>query len=214
MVSVGILGGTFDPPHNGHILLAVAAMREFSFDKFLFIPAADPPHKQGRDIERAEHRLVMLNMIVSDLPGTVVSEIEQFRSGPSYTVDTLTDLKNTIGSDSVLSFVIGSDAFMEIETWHHWNEVIVLTNFIVAMRKGDTVKQLGAVFARAGFHPDRNASSWSQADTGSKIYFLSVDIPDISSTAIRKRISKGGGDWKKMVPGSVASYIERHGLYR
>lgn len=189
MARIGILGGTFDPPHNGHIAIARAALKELGLDKILFIPAKIPPHKTKQHITSPEHRLNMLRLATSQINGFEVSDIEIKRSGPSFTVDTLEQL-HAADPGAKLILIVGADNVTEIEGWYEPETIAGLAS-IAAAPRGD--------FPLMGKFADR-------------IIFFSMPPTDISSSDIRNKVN-AGRPINGLVPPDVADYIIKHGLY-
>ncbi len=213
MRRIGLLGGTFDPVHHGHLELAHKVLLHFGLDRIIFIPAAQPPHKNGALVCGVEHRLQMLNLAISGHPGFELSTIEISRDQVSYTFDTIRQLETTGGSAVRYHFIIGYDALAEIETWYRWADLLGTTNFIVAVRPGFSLKQIERLLKRNGFSPDEmNADRWVGGLHGNEVLFLSSEIRDISSTEIRQRIA-AGEEWAELVRPGVADYISSNRLY-
>lgn len=194
MRAVGVLGGSFDPVHYGHLALARSALRHFSFDPLLLIPAGAPPHKSQTVNAPPRHRLAMLKRAVAETGlSAEVRDSEMVRAGPSYTIDTLYALRAEFPGREIC-FVIGSDNLAEIITWHRWREILPLTIFCVAHRPGyDLV--VPPDLAMATIRP-----------------FPSPEV-DISSSEIRRRL-RAGESCENLAPKSVLAYIREHGLYR
>lgn len=213
MSVVGLLGGTFNPVHNGHLQLAEGALIEGGLDSIMFIPAAHPPHKGEFNIIAVQHRLRMLQLAVSGYEYYHVSTLELDRSHPSYTIHTLNTLRDITEIDTVYHFIIGGDAFLEIETWFHWQEVIHTTNFMLAHRSGHAHDDVEILLVRNGFAPlDDDQKIWKHHQYGNVVRFLICQIDDISSSDIRKlRSSKK--PWNHLVPNSVGRYIVNNSLY-
>lgn len=213
MSVVGLFGGTFNPVHNGHLQLADGALTEGGMDSIMFIPAARPPHKGDSDIIAVQHRLKMLQLAICGYKHYSVSRLELDRPYPSYTIHTLKNLREVNEIDTVYHFIIGADAFLEIETWYQWQEVIHTTNFMLAQRSGHTHDDIEHLLGRNGFVPiGDDKKIWKHHDYGNKIRFLSRQIDDISSSDIRKlRATKKS--WKHLLPKSVGLYIENNSLY-
>src|SRR5687768_130859 len=133
---VGLIGGTFDPVHLGHLVIAEHARHERQLDLVVFVPAKSPPHKQGRDVTPAEHRLAMVNLAVAANPCFFGSRIELEREGPSYSVLTLRDFLAAGAEPDRLFFITGGDAMLDILTWHRHEEAIRLATFLAAARPG------------------------------------------------------------------------------
>ena len=197
---VGILGGTFDPIHVGHLMTAEAVRDEYHLDKVIFIPAAVPPHKQNQDVTEAMHRYVMTVLATCSNPNFEVSDIEMNRTGPSYTIDTIRELLERFGEDTEFYFITGADAIQEIHTWDRIEELLEMCHFIGASRQGclPDVNQIKASFGELGKR---------------KIHRLETPELEISSTDIRNRIKKGYSI-KYIVPTAVEQYIYKQGLYR
>ena len=197
---VGILGGTFDPIHVGHLMTAEAVRDEYHLDKVIFIPAAVPPHKQNQDVTEAMHRYVMTVLATCSNPNFEVSDIEMNRPGPSYTIDTIRELLERFGEDTEFYFITGADAIQEIHTWDRIEELLEMCHFIGASRQGCL--------------PDVNQIKTSFGELGKrKIHRLETPELEISSTDIRNRIKKGYSI-KYIVPTAVEQYIYKQGLYR
>ena len=194
---LGILGGTFDPIHLGHVAAAAAAQSALSLDSILLIPSRIPPHRTQPATASAEDRYAMTELVAADRPGWLVSRIELDREGPSYTYDTLVELGK---HQSQIFFITGSDAFAEIATWHRYPAVLELANFVVVSRPGITLDSLR----------ERVPSLCSEQ---SRVILVEAHTPDVSSTEIRRR-ARAGESLSGLVPDRVARYISAHGLYR
>ncbi len=212
MQKIGLLGGTFDPVHNGHLQLGDRVLENYNLDKILFIPASTPPHK-NEAVSAVGHRLQMLKLAISGNRRFDFSEIEISRQKVSYTFDTIQELKSCGGTGVLYHFIIGYDALSEIETWYRWQDLLVVTNFIVAVRPGFSLKEIEQLLERNGFSPeDGGADRWIGEQTGNEILFLAGQIADISSTEIRSRIASRK-PWADLVPPLVADYIISNRLY-
>jgi nicotinate-nucleotide adenylyltransferase len=213
MTRVGLLGGTFDPIHNGHLQLAEAAMRICGMDQILFVPAGHPPHKNEAIVCDIAHRLQMLELGIAGIKGFGISEIEIRRKAPSYTIDTIRRLQERSGPDIENYFIIGFDAMLEIETWYRWQELLRSTDFIVAIRPGFSLEQIQKLFARNGFYRQpQKEDCWVHGIGNNRVYLLMEPIVDVSSTEIRQRM-KDNRHWHHLVPEPVSAYIEGHNLY-
>ena len=197
---IGLMGGTFDPVHHGHLLMAEAVREQYGLDKVLFIPAAQPPHKQGRKVAPAYMRLLMTEMAVCDNPYFEVSQIELHREGPSYSVDTLRELRSLHGSETEFYFITGADAVNELATWHEPEELLRLCHFIAATRQG------------CALNLPRLRRELGERVVRERIHELSTPELEISSTNIRARI-RVGLSIKYLVPGTVEAFIYKEGLY-
>ncbi len=208
---VGILGGTFDPIHYGHLELAEAAGRLFSLDEIVLIPAAVPPHKLHRQITPFAHRIAMLNLAVQKNTTFHVSSIEQLLSTPSYTIDTLRHIQLHSVENRALYFIIGADAFMDIESWKQYKDVLKICHFIVFTRKGNKKEKLYYLLEHLGYQ--QNADSWFNGKTKRYVHTSSHSLPVLSSSIIRKRIGRGETT-TAMLPSDVIQYIVTHELYK
>jgi nicotinate-nucleotide adenylyltransferase len=190
--SLGILGGTFDPPHIGHLIAAQDVRTALSLGRVLFVPAAEPPHKRGQAVTPAALRLAMLRAAVADVDGFDVSDIELRREGPSYSVDTLRQLRAS-NPETRLFFIIGADQFRELHTWHAPEEVARLARLVV--------------MDRGNLTPENMASPLDvEYET------VRVTRVDVSSTLLRGRV-KANEPIRFLVPAAVEEIIRREGLY-
>lgn len=197
---LGVLGGTFDPPHLGHLILAEEARTRLQLQSVLFVPAGDPWRKADQRVTSAEHRLAMVRLMVALDPGFEVSTIEVEREGPSYTVDTLAALHRQHGPGLELYFILGEDALHDLTQWKEPARILSLARLAVAGRPGD--------------------EGWPGADLeaivpglSERIVPLAMPTIDVSSTGVRER-ARAGLSLRHLVPQSVEEYIRRHGLYR
>lgn len=197
---VGILGGTFDPIHVGHLMTAEAVRLEYKLDKVIFIPAAMPPHKLDQQVTEAIHRYTMTVLATVSNPYFEVSSIEMDRPGPSYTIDTIYQLLETCGDDTDFFFITGADTIQEIQTWDRIEELLGLCEFVAAKRPGclPNVDNIIEYFGDLGRE---------------RIHSLETPELEISSTDIRSRV-KRGYSIKYIVPTAVEHYIYKKGLYK
>ncbi|MCG2712019.1 MAG: nicotinate-nucleotide adenylyltransferase [Candidatus Omnitrophica bacterium] len=186
---VGILGGTFDPPHNGHILIAEAACAQLGLNQVLFIPSREPPHKKRPDIIDIELRYEMVKLALEGKPDFSVSRIEIEKSGVSYSVETLRSLKEA-EPDTQFYFIVGSDAIPELKTWRNIDKIFSLCKFAVAMRPGFKSYQV----------PYR-------------MIFLEGIFPDISSSRIRQML-RNGQAVEHLIGHAVCKFIKEKKLYQ
>ena len=147
---IGILGGTFDPVHTGHVDTALAAQRALALDRVLVLPSGTPPHRASPPAASRFHRFAMAALAVTGLPGLMVSDLEIGHTGPCYTFDTLARLHATGLAAAQIFFITGADAFAEIETWSRYPQVLEMANFVVVSRPGHPATALPAKTARAG----------------------------------------------------------------
>ncbi len=190
---IGVFGGSFDPPHNGHIGIATHAARQLGLDRTILVPSAVPPHKLDRDLSSPEDRLAMCELAVADVPGLSVSDVELRREGVSYTVDTLLELRGMFPG-SELFMLIGMDNYHEFHLWRDPERILELATVIVMDRPG---------YRTRGIEPN----------AGSRIRRVEVPQIDVSSTQIRRLVSIGE-PISGLVPRAVEEYIDAHRLYR
>ena len=207
---IGLLGGTFDPVHYGHLQLAELALVECGLDKVVFIPAAEPPHKNRTAVSSFGHRLAMLELATKDMMRFECNAIEGLLPKPSYTIDTLRVLQRYYHNDCHLHFMIGADAFLEILSWkEHW-DVLRSVYIILSRRKGYRGEQLADLLKSLGYTSDQGF--W-HADNGKKdIYILERTPGEQSSSGIRALIAKGQSV-ERFLPPAVKLYIEQNKLY-
>ena len=196
----GVLGGTFDPIHNGHVLAAEAAEQSLGLDTITLIPSHIPPHRLDPVGATAEDRYEMARLVAAEHPRWSASRIELDREGPSYTYDTLAQLAR---ESLQIFFITGADAFAEIATWSRYPAVLDLANFVVVSRPGITLDSLRARVPSA--FRDRPS-------TATRVILVEAQTPDISSTDIRRRV-RAGRSLSGFVPDPVARYIAEHRLY-
>jgi nicotinate-nucleotide adenylyltransferase len=203
-VKIGIMGGTFNPVHHGHLVAAGEALSQFNLDKVIFIPSGDPPHKNSSEETISEHRYLMTVIATSANKNFFVSRIEIDRKGKSYTVDTVRELKKIYGENTGLYFITGADAILEILTWKKTAEIMRLCSFIAATRPGYNISRIQDLQEKLFKETKKNVE---------KIFVMEVPALAISSTDIRKRVKeKRPIDY--LVPEGVSNYILKHGLYR
>ncbi|HET8977933.1 MAG TPA: nicotinate-nucleotide adenylyltransferase [Solirubrobacteraceae bacterium] len=195
---IGILGGTFNPPHVGHLICAQEAHRELGLDHVLFIPAGIPPHKQVEDEPGARHRLELCQLAADGDRRFVVSDAELRREGPSYTVDTLEELTSQ-SPDTQLFLILGADIAAGLPQWRAPERVLQLATVAIAKRRGTARSAVQhALDSLAG---------------GDRARFFEMPRIGISSTMVRRRV-RAGQPIRYFVPDAVMEYIETHGLYR
>jgi nicotinate-nucleotide adenylyltransferase len=208
---IGILGGTLDPIHVGHVDAAVAARAALTLGRVIVLPSRVPPHRQHQPLASPYHRFAMAALAVNPLDGIMVSDLELGASGPSYTADTLARLREWGLTPSQIFFITGADAFAEIATWHRYPDVLDLAQFVVVSRPGHPVSSLRERL------PDlaprmREDSSSHITDENTLIFLVNAPTPDVSSTEIRRRMREGES-LRGLVPPAVEEHILRHSLY-
>ena len=195
---VGIFGGTFDPIHMGHLIVAETIMDEFHLDKVVFIPAAVPPHKLDKQISPAKHRYMMTMLATCSNPRFQVSDMEMHRQGPSYSRDTLAQLLEEHGSDTEFYFIVGADSVENLHTWNRIDELLTMCHFIGA--------------SRPGCMPDMEKIAQRFGPLAEKIHCLETPELEISSTEIRHRVGQKR-TIRYIVPETVEQYIYKEKLY-
>ena len=207
---IGLLGGTFDPVHYGHLQLAESALKECRLDKVVFIPSAQPPHKNSAAVTPFKHRLAMLTLAGEGIDGFECNAIEGLLPKPSYTIDTLRALREYYHSDCRLYFMIGADAFLDILTWKLHQEVLDSVNIILSRRKGYKEAQLSDLLRKLGYKTGDSPCYWT--DGKKDVYILEKTPEDLSSSEIRRKIGQGGAV-QLFLPKAVIEYIQKHKLY-
>ena len=196
---LGILGGTFDPPHIGHLWLAALAADALDLDRVLLMPAAQPPHKGGRLITRATDRLLMTRLAIGADHALELCPIEMERTGPSYTIDSVTELKRAY-SDARLFLIMAADSLAQIDTWREPDRLLGEIEWIVGPRPGSAL-------------PDQSALEERFGEGATRIHLLSGPSLDVSSSDIRRRVA-AGHTIRYLVPLKVEELIIDRGLYR
>jgi nicotinate-nucleotide adenylyltransferase len=192
-VRVGVMGGTFNPIHHGHLVAASEAATRFALDEVVFVPTGQPWQKPGAEVSPAEHRYLMTVIATASNPDFTVSRVDLERPGPTFTIDTLRDVRAQRGPDVELFFITGADALAQILTWKASDELFELAHFIGVTRPGHHL-------SGDGLPADR-------------VSLLEVPAMAISSTACRERVRRGEPVWY-LVPDGVVQYIGKYGLYR
>ncbi len=196
-MNIGVLGGTFDPIHIGHLVVAEEARIRLGFREVLFVPAGQPLLKPDRNITPADHRVEMVRRAIADNPHFKICTLEIERPGPSYTVDTLTMLRKQLGSEASLFFIIGRDTLAELPLWKEPKKLVQLCRLVVAPRLGSK---------------DLKHLETSIPGLLDKVIQLDMPVIGISSSGIRQRIAQGL-PIRYLVPAEVEKYIKRNGLY-
>ena len=193
------MGGTFDPIHVGHLIVAEALAYRLDIDHVVFLPAAHPPHKAGQTVAPAEARLEMIELSIASEPGFSVSRIDLRRPGPSYSADMLTDIRARVDPDTKLYFLMGMDSFRDFPSWHQPGRIGELAHLGVARRPGVDVAVIDV---------ERQVP-----ETRGRITIVNVPLIDISSSDVRERV-RIGRPYRFHVTSPVADYIQEHSLYR
>ncbi|MGV0393043.1 nicotinate-nucleotide adenylyltransferase [Corynebacterium riegelii] len=189
------MGGTFDPIHHGHLVAASEAAHRFALDEVVFVPTGQPWQKAGRQISPAEDRYLMTVIATASNPRFTVSHVDIDREGPTYTIDTLRDLRE-VYPDAELFFITGADALSSIMSWHDWDKMFELAEFVGVTRPGYELTE-----------------DMLPQDIQERVHLLDIPAMAISSTDCRERASQGRPVWY-LVPDGVVQYIAKHGLYR
>ena len=196
---LGILGGTFDPIHHAHLVLAEEVRHQLGLDLVLFMPAGNPPHKPGRPVSTAHHRLRMLELAIANKSYFVISGVDLDRPGPSYTVEALHLLRREWGPTPILFFVEGADSLAEILNWYHPERLIDLAEIAVVDRPGVQVDLAGLEERLPGL--------------SARLHWVRMPLLEISASDIRTRV-RDGRPISYLVPAAVEAYIQEHGLYK
>ena len=208
---LGVLGGTFDPVHFGHLDAADAARSALALHDVLFVPAHDPPHRPADPHATAFHRFALVALAINGIAGYRVSDEELRRDGRSYTSDTLRALHAAGWSPSQIFFILGADAFAEIATWHEFPVVLDAAHFAVIARVGTTIE---AALARTPDLRSRARQPSAAPGTGGQtgIFLIEAATCDVSSTIVRGRLA-ARQPIDDLVPSAVAQHIAAHHLY-
>ena len=211
---IGLLGGTFDPVHNGHLAMAEMALRAFRLDRVYFVTSANPPHKSEKSYSSFLDRHAMVALALVKRPEMIPSSLELSRTGKSYSIDTVRDFQVRFGKESRIFFLIGMDAFVEISTWKDYQLFLDYCSFVVFERPGFPAHLLADRLP--GSYEER-ISHVSRDDTGlevaeNRVYLVEGLSNEVSSTGIRDSIRRGK-HWRGMVPPAVEEYIDKTQLY-
>ncbi|MBI2880250.1 MAG: nicotinate-nucleotide adenylyltransferase [Candidatus Tectomicrobia bacterium] len=222
---IGILGGTFNPVHMGHLVAAEEVGKDFDLEKVLLIPTNQPPLKEHEGVISAEHRLRMVTLAAAHNPRLEARDLEIRRGGVSYTVDTLRALTEEFGPAAEFFFILGQDAFRSIGSWRDAPELFRMTHFVVVRRPTLSVDEMIALleetvtarfgepaFSRTGFDNQAMAEGLRVEPSGRRIWLKDIPYFHVSSTMLRKRLA-AGRSIKYLVPEAVETYILEHLLY-
>jgi nicotinate-nucleotide adenylyltransferase len=197
---IGVLGGTFDPPHLGHLWLATLAVDAIGLDRVLFMPAAQPPHKPPTEVARATDRLLMTRLAIAGNDAFELTLIEIERPGPSYTIDSVVELRRLYGDEAQLYLLMAADSLAQIDTWRQPEELLERIEWVVGPRPGVVL-------------PDRSALEDRFGANANRIHLLDGPSLDVSSSQIRERVAAGHAI-RYLVPRGVEDLIIDRGLYR
>ena len=198
MQNLGVMGGTFDPIHYGHLLMAEEARQAFALDEVVFVPNGRPAHKKAYLVSSPEDRYAMTRLATASNSHFSASRMETDRVGVSYTIDTLREFRALYPELVQLYFITGADAVLEILTWHEYSQLVRECRFIAVTRPGFVLERLSEI---------------TDAAFLSRVSFLPIPGLEISSTDIRRRVHDGRSI-RYLTPEQVESYIQQHGLYR
>lgn len=221
---IGVFGGTFDPIHCGHLLCAAQVREGLLLDRILFIPTGRPPHKQGSPVLAPHHRLAMTQLATNSYSDFFVSVLEVERPGCSYSVDTVAALQRQFSADAELYFILGSDAFEQIDSWKDTDRLLHSCHLVVVQRPGAAAtapypvlqEKVKSRYPELEFLPPQPRGSGSVIRIKGSCYgvfFLPITALDISASEIRRRLRAGLGV-TGMVPAEIEHYIVKYGLYR
>ena len=211
MIPVGVLGGSFDPVHRGHVTLALHVLRTLGLGRVLVLPCADPPHKPGRALAARYHRLEMLYLALQDRPGLEVSTVEIGQGGVRYTIDTLRALRD--GSPALAPvFICGSDALLDFPSWRDHEALLEEFDFASVTRAPGAAAPRDAASEPVIAKRIRPLPPSGELGSGGHVYLVPMPEIAISSSAVRARTAAGSAI-DDLVPAGVARYIQRHRLY-
>ena len=218
---IGLCGGTFNPIHVCHLRIAEQVQFALKLDEVVFIPTGDPPHKELTSLAPAHHRLAMVRIALENYSTFSVSDVETQSSGLSYTVNTITLLKQTYGPDTELSFIMGLDAFLEFPTWKQSSDLLKLCHFVICSRPGTTFRSLASLSGLPPILPQNlealDTGHTHRLDirlpTSHQLTLLALPPCEASASTIRRKLAQGHTvpHW---LPPSVESYIIKHSLYQ
>jgi nicotinate-nucleotide adenylyltransferase len=212
-MKLGILGGTFNPIHLGHLRSAEEIGEDLALDKVYLIPSGIPPHKPQTPIADFSHRLQMVRLASALSPLLEAWDIEGIRGGFSYSIETLKAFHSAFGPGLELFFIIGTDAFLEIKTWKEYRNLFRYASFVVIQRPGYTTERLTAFLGSldVGFRWDSKGKCFRHP-SGTPLFQKDITLMDISASTIRKKVEKGESI-RFLVPEVVREYIEKTGIY-
>lgn len=198
-MNIGVMGGTFDPIHNGHLIIAEEARAQMHLAEILFVPACVPWLKTGRQISAVEHRVEMVRLAIADKPYFKLSTVDIERGGSSYTVDTIADLQGQVGAEDELFLIMGWDSLAELPQWHEPARLVAMCHLLAVPRPGYPRPKLKSLEA-------------SIPGISQQVMLMDKPVINISASDIRERVAKGLSV-RHLVPEAVNRYIKEHGLY-
>lgn len=207
---IGFFGGTFDPIHLGHLRLALELKQQLALDEMRLLPCYIPPHRASPSVD-AQQRLAMVQLALTDCTELRWDARELQREKPSYTYDTLCELRAEFGADASLSWCMGMDSFATLDSWHRWQELIGLAHLVVVARPGWEMPVAGPVAELIAQH--RADANGIRTQAAGKLVILEQRLLPISATEIRVQIQAGESP-QFLIPDAVWNYIRAHGLYR
>lgn len=209
---IGVLGGTFDPIHFGHLRPALEIQQALGLRELRFIPSAEPPHR-SKPQASALQRLMMVRAAIADQPGFVIDDRELRRSGPSYMVDTLHSLREELGESTPLCLILGLDAFLGLEGWHRWQDLFEYAHLVITHRPGWSLRDMhpGSILAKAIQARYSEPEQLARQPAG-KLAFQSVTQLDISASGIREELTRGR-DIRYLLPDTVHELIKTQHIY-
>lgn len=209
-MAVGVFGGTFDPVHIGHLRTALELRSLLQLDKMLLIPCGDPPHRDS-PLCSAHHRLAMLQLAVGDEPGLEIDSREINRGGPSYTIDTLIELRKELGEAEPICCCIGLDSLLTLPDWHRWRELLHYAHLVVAARPGWELPEQGLLRDWIGEHSLVEAGVLRDLPCG-HVFIDEMTLLPVSATNLRKALTKGESI-RYLTTDAVIQYIRTNRLY-
>ena len=210
-MKTGLLGGTFNPIHKGHLILAENAKKCCKLDEVIFIPAASPPHKKKCSVAPFADRVGMVKLATGDYPYIRVSTVEKKLPPPSYTIDMFPILQEKEKPGKSYYFIVGADAFLDIPTWKGYEDLLAQLHFIVIERPGFNNNKVREWLLQHDYY--KTHTYWINRKSRKKVWSLVCEMPDISSSQIRRRIGRGE-DIADLVLPKIKEYIEKNRLYK
>jgi len=212
---IGILGGTFDPIHLGHLRSAEEISQALDLEKVYLIPSASPPHKTNEPVTSFHHRLAMTRLAANISPSLEALDLEGRRAGHSYSIETLRELSRIVGPNGEMFFILGMDAFLEIGTWKEYEHLFDYAHFIIIGRPGFETVTLRDALSNLGMGIEKKAAGPDlfTAPSGKTVRRVNTTLMDISSTRIREMVRKGRSI-RFLVPEDIRIYIAKNQLYR